>query len=147
MTESKAAYGTLVVTEDAADLAREAADRMLAWALEISGPVRIALSGGSTPCRTYQELVNARMIDRFPWPKVHWYWGDERFVPPDHPESNFRMTREAMLAAAPIPPANIHPVPTVGVDAEEAAPPRSTRPHAPGRAARSPLEVRYLRLV
>jgi 6-phosphogluconolactonase len=45
---------------------------------------------------------------------VSWYWGDERFVPYDHPESNFRMTREAMLAKAPVPSENIHPVPTDG---------------------------------
>ena len=120
MNASKA-YGTLLVTDDAKALAREAADRLLAWATETSGPVRIALSGGSTPRGTYQELASARMINRFPWPKVHWYWGDERFVPPDDPESNFRMTREAMLDAAPIPPANIHPVPTVGLSADEIA--------------------------
>src|SRR5271168_1843517 len=111
----------LLVTDDPKALAREAADQLLAWAMETSGPVRIALSGGSTPRGTYQELVSARMINRFPWPKVHWYWGDERFVPPDDPESNYRMTREAMLDAAPIPPANIHPVPTVGIDPDQAA--------------------------
>lgn len=111
----------LLVTDDSKSLAGEAADHLLAWATETSGPVRIALSGGSTPRGTYQELVSARMINRFPWPKVHWYWGDERFVPPDDPESNFRMAREAMLDAAPIPPANIHPIPTVGMSPDEAA--------------------------
>lgn len=120
MSTSKA-YGTLVVTDDPTALAREAADRLLGWATETSGPVRIALSGGSTPRGTYQELASTRMINRFPWPKVHWYWGDERFVPPDDPESNFRMAREAMLDAAPIPPANIHPIPTIGLSADDAA--------------------------
>jgi 6-phosphogluconolactonase len=124
MTNSKKdfrAYATLHVTKDAGTLAREAADRILAWALEASGPVRIALSGGSTPRQTYQELVSPRIIDRFPWPKVHWFWGDERFVPQDSRESNYRMAREAMLDVAPIPPANVHPVQTVGIDPEEAA--------------------------
>jgi 6-phosphogluconolactonase len=51
---------------------------------------------------------------------VSWYWGDERFVPYDHPESNFRMTREAMLAKAPVPRENIHPIPTDGTP-EDAA--------------------------
>jgi 6-phosphogluconolactonase len=111
----------LLVTDDPKALAREAADQLLAWATESSGPVRIALSGGSTPRGTYQELVSTRMINRFPWPKVHWFWGDERFVPPDDPESNFRMARLAMLDAAPIPPANIHPIPTVGMSPDEAA--------------------------
>ena len=49
-----------------------------------------------------------------PGTRVSWYWGDERFVPYDHPDSNYRMTREAMLAKAPVPPENIHPVPTDG---------------------------------
>lgn len=115
------AIAKLLVTDDPAALAREAADRLLLWAMEASGPVRIALSGGSTPRGTYQELVSSRMIDRFPWPKVHWYWGDERFVPPDDPASNFRMAREAMLNTAPIPPANIHPITTIGVTPDEAA--------------------------
>jgi len=115
------AVATLLVTEDPAALAREAADQLLAWTIEVPGLVRVALSGGSTPRRTYQELVRPRMIDRFPWQKVHWFWGDERFVPPGHSESNYRMAREAMLDAAPIPPGNIHPIPTVGVDADEAA--------------------------
>jgi 6-phosphogluconolactonase len=118
---SDTSYGVLQVTDDPAALARAAADRLLAWATETPGPVRIALSGGSTPRGTYQELVSARMIGQFPWTKVHWFWGDERFVPPNDPESNYRMTREAMLNAAPIPPQNIHPVPTVGMSADEAA--------------------------
>ena len=115
------AYGELLVTDDPAALARQAAEHLLAWAMETLGPVRIALSGGSTPRQTYQELVSPRFVDRFPWSRVHWFWGDERFVPPDDRESNFRMTREAMLDTAPIPPANIHPIPTVGLSADEAA--------------------------
>jgi 6-phosphogluconolactonase len=117
----QALSGALDVAADPAALARKAADRILAWAMETSDQVRIALSGGATPRATYQELVSPRMVDRFPWERVHWFWGDERFVPPDDPESNYRMAREAMLDAAPIPPANIHPIPTVGVDPEEAA--------------------------
>jgi 6-phosphogluconolactonase len=115
-----AVYGTLVVSDDPAALAREAADSLLVWAMETAGPVRIALSGGSSPRRTYQELAGPRYIKRFPWPRVHWFWGDERFVPPDHPDSNFRMVREAMLDAVPVPRANIHPIPTVGMGAEKA---------------------------
>jgi 6-phosphogluconolactonase len=52
---------------------------------------------------------------------VHWFWGDERFVPHDSPESNYRMVRQAMLARVPVPAANIHPVPTEGVTPDEAA--------------------------
>jgi 6-phosphogluconolactonase len=114
-------YGKLLVADGAEALARTAADRILEWAMETSGPVRVALSGGSTPRRTYQELASARLKGRVPWARIHWYWGDERFVPPDHPESNFRMVREAMLNSAPVPPENIHPVPTVGLSASAAA--------------------------
>ena len=57
----------------------------------------------------------------FPWPRTHWFWGDERFVPPDDPLSNYRMVREAMLSQAPVPAENIHPVPTTGLTPEAAA--------------------------
>jgi 6-phosphogluconolactonase len=115
------AYGTLLVADDAGALARLAADKLCDWATETSGAVRVALSGGSTPRRTYQELAGPRLIDKFPWQRVHWFWGDERFVPSDDPASNFRMAREAMLASAPVPAENIHPVPTVGMDPDAAA--------------------------
>ena len=114
-------YGRLVITADPAALAREAADHIFAWAIETAAPVRIALSGGSTPRATYAELAGPRFTDRFPWARVHWFWGDERYVPPDDPESNFRMVREAMLNAAPVPPANIHPIPTTDMASDVAA--------------------------
>ncbi len=59
-------------------------------------------------------LASPEFRDRFPWRNVEWYWGDERCVPYDHPESNYRMVHEAMLAKAPVPPENIHPIPTDG---------------------------------
>jgi 6-phosphogluconolactonase len=80
----------------------------------------VSLSGGSTPKALFALLASGEFIGRFPWQKVSWYWGDERFVPYDHPESNYRMAREAMLAKAPVPPGNIHPVPTDGAP-EDAA--------------------------
>jgi 6-phosphogluconolactonase len=81
----------------------------------------VALSGGSTPRRLYELLAAPPRRDRIPWERIHWFWGDERFVPPDHPDSNYRMVREAMLSRVAIPAGNIHPVPTVGLDPEEAA--------------------------
>ena len=119
--DTPAGYGKLFVTDDPAALARLAADHLLAWTMETSNPVRVALSGGSTPRRTYQELAGPRLIDRFPWQRVHWFWGDERFVPPDHPDSNFRMAGEAMLDAAPAPRENIHPIPTLDLSPEQSA--------------------------
>jgi 6-phosphogluconolactonase len=80
----------------------------------------VALSGGSTPKALYELLASAEFRGRFPWSRVAWYWGDERFVPDDHPDSNYRMAREAMLAKAPVPPENVHPIPADGT-AEDAA--------------------------
>jgi 6-phosphogluconolactonase len=93
---------------------------MTAAALAANGPFRVSLSGGSTPKALYGLLASDEFRDRFPWRLVSWYWGDERFVPYDHPESNYRMTREAMFAKAPVPPENIHPVPADGTP-EDAA--------------------------
>ena len=80
----------------------------------------MSLSGGSTPKTLYGLLASDEFRERFPWQRVSWYWGDERFVPYDHPESNYRMTREAMLSKAPVPPENIHPVPADGTPDEAA---------------------------
>lgn len=112
--------GRIEVSLDPPGLARRVAEWMTATALASSGPFRVSLSGGSTPKTLYGLLASDEFRGRFPWQRVFWYWGDERFVPYDHPESNFRMTREAMLSKAPVPPENIHPVPADGT-ADEAA--------------------------
>ncbi|MGH7125674.1 MAG: 6-phosphogluconolactonase, partial [Stellaceae bacterium] len=112
--------GRIEILADPPALARRVAEWMTTTALAASGAFRISLSGGSTPKALYGLLASDEFRGRFPWARVSWYWGDERFVPPDHPESNYRMAREAMLAKAPIPPENIHPVPTDGT-AEDAA--------------------------
>jgi 6-phosphogluconolactonase len=74
----------------------------------------VSLSGGSTPKALFGLLASDEFRHRVPWSEVAWYWGDERFVPHDHPDSNYRMTREAMLDHAPVPPQNVHPIPTDG---------------------------------
>jgi 6-phosphogluconolactonase len=112
--------GRIEVLADPSALARRAAEWMTATALAARGRFRIALSGGSTPKALYGLLASDEFRDRFPWRQVYWFWGDERFVPYDHPESNYRMAREAMLAKAPAPPENIFPIPTDG-DPEDAA--------------------------
>jgi 6-phosphogluconolactonase len=101
-------------------LAQYVAEWMTATALATKGSVRIALSGGSTPKALYGRLVSDTFRDRFPWRRVSWFWGDERFVPYDHPESNYRMTREAMFTKVSVPQENIHPIPSDG-SPEEAA--------------------------
>jgi 6-phosphogluconolactonase len=85
------------------------------------GPVSVALSGGSTPKLLYQALAAAPFVNRVPWDRVHWFWGDERFVPQSDERSNYRMTMQAMLDRAIVPPGNIHPIPTEAVTAEEGA--------------------------
>ena len=106
--------GRIEVLADPPALARHVAEWMTATAVASSGPFRVSLSGGSTPKALYGLLATDEFRSRFPWQRVSWYWGDERFVPYDHPESNFRMTREAMLSKVPVPPENIHPVPATG---------------------------------
>jgi 6-phosphogluconolactonase len=112
--------GRMEVLADPSALAQRVAEWMTATALAAKGRFRVALSGGSTPKMLYGLLASEEFRDRFPWQRVSWFWGDERFVPYDHPESNYRMTREAMLAEVPVPSENIYPVPTDG-EPEEAA--------------------------
>jgi 6-phosphogluconolactonase len=114
------AIGRIEILPDPPTLARRVAEWITDAALAARGPFRVSLSGGSTPKTLYGVLASAEFKDRFPWRLVSWYWGDERFVSYDHPESNYRMAREAMLAKAPVPPENIHPIPVDGLP-EDAA--------------------------
>lgn len=68
------------------------------------GKARIAISGGNTPKHTFELLADAsaQYRERVPWDKLELYWVDERCVPPDHPDSNYRMTREALLDKVPL---------------------------------------------
>jgi 6-phosphogluconolactonase len=102
----------LEVFDDADAVARRAADWLLSLAQAKDGPFALCLSGGSTPRRLYALLAAPPFRDAFPWLRTHLFWGDERLVPHDHPDSNYRMVREALLAHVPIPPENIHPIPT-----------------------------------
>ncbi|MGB7548972.1 MAG: 6-phosphogluconolactonase, partial [Terracidiphilus sp.] len=74
------------------------------------GRARIAISGGATPKAAFQLLADPGQPWRWrmPWDKLDLYWVDERAVPPDHPESNYRMTREALLDHVPMRPEQIH---------------------------------------
>ncbi len=109
------------VLPDAEALALYAAEFVTATLEAIPGRSAVALSGGSTPKRLYELLAAPPFRDRLPWTRVHWFWGDERFVPQDDPQSNYRMTRLAMLDSAPVPEENIHAVPVSGMEPEQAA--------------------------
>jgi 6-phosphogluconolactonase len=73
-----------------------------------NGMFTVALSGGSTPRPLYTLLAKKPFIKRIDWSRVHLFWGDERCVPPDDPQSNYRMVRETLLAALAVPPEHIH---------------------------------------
>jgi 6-phosphogluconolactonase len=106
--------GYVEIAESPASFARGVAEWIMDTALRKNGPVHIALSGGSTPRPVYSLLASAEFRNRFPWARTLWFWGDERFVPHDDPDSNYRMAWEAMLSRAPVPPQNVFPVPTDG---------------------------------
>jgi len=112
--------GRVEIFPDLAAVARHAAEWITAAALAAKDTFRVSLSGGSTPKTLYALLASDEFKSRFPWQRVVWYWGDERFVPYDSPDSNYRMTREAMFDHAPVPATNIHPVPVDGTP-EQAA--------------------------
>jgi 6-phosphogluconolactonase len=112
--------GRIEISPDPLALAHHVAEWMTQLALAARGDFRVSLSGGSTPKTLYGLLASDEFRSRFPWSRVFWYWGDERFVPYDHPDSNYRMARDAMLAKAPVPSENIYPIPTDGT-AEDAA--------------------------
>ena len=130
--------GRLEILPDPQTLARHVAEWMTQAALAASRPFRVSLSGGSTPKTLYSLLSSDDFRERFPWERVSWYWGDERFVPYDHPDSNYRMTREAMLAKAPVPPENVHPVPADGTPEEAARRYERTLREAYGTATLDP---------
>jgi len=97
----------IVVLPDPAALAREAADRVVALArsaIAAQGCFTVALSGGSTPRLLYEQLVTQPIE----WNYVHIFWGDERCIPPDHPDSNYGMARRAWLSHIDLPAQNVH---------------------------------------
>lgn len=89
-------------------------------AISKSGTFRVALSGGSTPKALY-ELLASEYRSRLPWAKVLFFWGDERHVPPDHPDSNYRMANEALLSRIPIKAENVFRVNSENPVAQAAA--------------------------
>jgi len=88
-------------------------------AVEKRGRFTLVLSGGKTPRFLYGFLAN-EYANKIDWQAVHLFWGDERYVPKDHPDSNFALAYETMIAKAPLPPQNIHRIP-VEIEAPERA--------------------------
>lgn len=91
----------------AAAAARLLADSA-AEAVRTTGGLAVALSGGSTPAALFAELRSEPWASQVEWGAIHLFWGDERCVPPDHPDSNFRLAARELLEHVPIPPAQVH---------------------------------------
>ena len=109
-----------IVEPDAEALARRAASWLAEQAANAPNPhFTVALSGGSTPKRLY-EILAADYANSFPWKRTHLFFGDERFVPASHDDSNQRMARAALIDHVDLPPENFHPMPTDG-DPHDAA--------------------------
>ena len=103
--------GTLEVVKDAGALAARAAEIIAGRVKTAKWPYRIVLSGGSTPRATYQRLAERKDLD---WSCAELFFGDERFVPTDHPDSNYRMVRESLLAGGTVMPRKLLAIPTDG---------------------------------
>jgi 6-phosphogluconolactonase len=111
----------VTVLPDAEAVAKRAAATILERARSKAGPVAICLSGGSTPRLLYEKLAAQPYRSALPWPRMHWFWGDERFVPADDERSNQRMVRHALFDRIDAPADTIHPVQTEANGPEESA--------------------------
>ena len=115
----------LVVAPDLEALSRLAARRateVVAGVAAAGGRCTIALSGGTTPRRLYELLASDHRLGA-PWQQAEWFWGDERCVPPDHPDSNYRMAFEVLLGPLRVPSDMVHRIACGGApdDAESSA--------------------------
>lgn len=114
----------VVVQPSLEAVSREAAarfQRLADQSIASAGRFSVALSGGSTPLVLYRLLAEPPFREAIAWARVHLFWVDERFVPSDHPDNNYRAAREALVSRVPIPTENVHPIPTEATDPETAA--------------------------
>jgi len=115
---------TVQVLADLPAVARAAAERFVALARDAAaarGRFTVALSGGSTPRALFQLLAGEPFRSSVPWDRVELFWGDERCVPPSHPDSNYAMVRTALLSRVRVPAENVHRIPA------ERPPPEAAR--------------------
>lgn len=94
--------------EDISVIGAERLAKLAKEAVRVNGRFTLSLAGGSTPRALYRLLSSGKYRNKIPWDKVHLFWGDERCVEPDHPESNYRMVKEMLLSAIDIPHENVH---------------------------------------
>jgi len=113
------------VFETSEHLARAAAEecvRLALRAVEAGDRFSVVLAGGSTPKPLYALLAGDDSLrERFPWKKTHFFWGDERHVPPEHADSNYRMALETMLSKVPVSLSQLHRIESENTNASKAA--------------------------
>jgi len=109
------------IFETADAVAKHVAEWLCALACAREGEFAVCLSGGSTPRRLYQPLARPPFVSRLPWSRIHWFWGDERFVPHHDPASNYRMAYDALFSCVPISKERLHQIPTEGLSPQQAA--------------------------
>jgi 6-phosphogluconolactonase len=122
--DSRAVSPRVQVTPDPRALARRAAEWLVERtraAVAARGKCGVALAGGSTPRATYEVLGTSALAAAVPWKAIDWFFGDERAVPPDHHESNYRLAAETLFADRPEALARVRRMPADAVDAETAA--------------------------
>jgi len=117
---SSAELRRLTTPQDLFQAVAEEVIRTATDAVKARGRFTIALSGGSTPRNLY-TLIAANASAGLPWDQMFFFWGDERHVPPNDPDSNFLMAKESFLSKVAVPSANIFPIPTENPDASAAA--------------------------
>jgi len=107
--------------EALSNAAAEFTCRLAEESVERHGFFTVALSGGNTPRSLYETLARPPFDTRMPWRDIHLFWGDERCVPSDHPDSNFAMAFRALISKVPVPPQNVHRIPAELDPPEKAA--------------------------
>lgn len=114
----------IVIAPSSDDLGKTAAEVVAQSAQEAASPngmFTIALSGGSTPAVLYRTLAAPPFLDQVPWDRTQVFFSDERFVPPDSPDSNFHTAQETLLSRVPVPERFVHRPATVDIDPAESA--------------------------
>jgi 6-phosphogluconolactonase len=111
------------IFSDTASVAAAAAEEFVRAASSSVGPFRVALSGGDTPKALFSLLADeaAPFRARVPWERLHFFWGDERCVPPDDDQSNYKLANDSLLSRVPIRREQVHRIPAELPDAAEAA--------------------------
>ncbi len=110
----------LIVMADAEALAQAAAERVMARISANPGRIAICLTGGSSPKKLYQLLGGDTYREKIPWDRVHWFIGDERFVPESDPLNNMAIARATFLDRS-APSGHIHPIPTTAENPDASA--------------------------